>query len=180
MQEVPHQGFQIFECNESAALPLPLTVGGGGSLDSRSPFALPMSCLFTADAFRRTTLLAVMAALLLAQTLGLVHRVVHAPQSLHAASGTLAASLPAAVQAARTGIAEAGMASPHWWVRLFALHDGKACDAYDQRAHADFLWSHPPELCTQAVNHATRTAIPARQFAAQAVGYLARGPPALA
>jgi hypothetical protein len=136
--------------------------------------------VFTTDRLRRTTLWVVMAALLLAQTLGLLHRVVHVPHNMHAAPGLFAVPLPAAMPTAHADIEAAGMAGLHWLDRLFASHDGGACDAYDQLVHADFLWSHPPEICTQAVNHATRASVPAWQLAAQAAGYLARGPPALA
>jgi hypothetical protein len=136
--------------------------------------------VFTTDHLRRTSLWVVMAALLLAQTLGLLHRVVHVPHNVHAASGLFAVPLPAAMPTAHADIEDAGMAGLHWLDRLFASHDGEGCNSYDQLAHADFLWGHPAELCTQAANLAAPACNPAWHLAAQAAGYLARGPPALA
>jgi hypothetical protein len=125
-----------------------------------------MSRTLVPTPLRRTILLIVLAALLLSQALGLLHRVVHAPQGLPAVSVALAAGQ--------------GTADGHWLARLFAGHDANACDSYDQLAHADFLWGQPPELCTAAVSATVASSNPAWRLAAQAAGYLARGPPRLA
>ena len=115
---------------------------------------------------RRTILLIVAAALLLSQALGLLHRVVHAPQDGHAVA-VVAAAIPSEAVAP-------------WLDQLFAAHNADGCASYDQLAHADFLWGQPPEPCSAAPSAAARSCHPAWHLAAQAAGYLARGPPRLA
>ena len=139
-----------------------------------------MSEAFTTKRLRRATLFVVMAALVFAQTLGLLHRVVHAPPSTHAALNPFAVQVPVVVQAARADVAEQGPATLPWLDRLFAAHGDSGCESYDQLAHADLLWGDPPALCARAVNTTAPSADPAWQLAAQAAGYLARGPPLLA
>lgn len=156
-----------------------------------------MSRALTTTPFRRTILLVVAVALLLSQALGLMHRMVHAPDVGHAAhaahvvnhvgSGAFAAHLQAAELGAlalrgahATDEAAHGADCEHWLERLFATHDADACASYDQLAHADFLWSVPPQLAFAAVTTALRSCHPAWHLAAQAAGYLARGPPGLA
>ncbi len=135
----------------------------------------------TTGPLRRTILRVVMAALLLSQALGLLHRVAHEPPAaVHAVSAALAALQTTAVYTTRADAAEQGTAGGHWLGRLFAAHDADACASYDQLAHADFLWGQPPELFTPAATTAARSSNPAWQLAAQAAGYLARGPPRLA
>ena len=152
-------------------------------LDFRSPFTLPMRLSLTTARLRRTMLFIVMAALLLAQTLGLVHRVVHSPQALHMAFGASATSAPPGATDFQPSQADATPFAPahsRWLARLFAAHADSGCDSYDQLAHADFLWAHPPGLTEQAVRVSTPSFNPVWQLAAQAAGYLARGPPTLA
>lgn len=72
--------------------------------------------------------LALACALLFAQTLGLMHGVVHSPQS--AASGHASAALQAADQA------ESNPASGNWIDALFSSHHGdNDCRLYDQASH---------------------------------------------
>jgi hypothetical protein len=128
--------------------------------------------------FRRTTLWVVMFALVLAQSWGLLHRVVHAPQSERAsvgAPGAPFASISAPVMAERHD--EGAAPGLTWLERLFASHDRAACDSLDHIAHGDFLLGPPADICVAAVSQAVQVPNPAWQLAAQAAGYLARGPP---
>lgn len=115
-----------------------------------------------AHALRRTMLFVVMAALVLVQTLGLMHRVVHAPQAF------------LAVHAEATDRAKA---PGGWLARLYAAHEANGCESYDQLAHADFLWGCPAGTTAPAMSSATPSDNSGWQLAAQAAGYLARGPP---
>ena len=140
---------------------------------------------------RRTLLLAVMASLLLAQTLGLVHRVVHAPSAVQGAAGLLPAQASPALQAARAKVRDVSAAQTQahpqataqtrahrpWLERLFAAHEESGCESYDQLAHSDVLWQAPADFSAQPVTTGTPLPHPVRQLAAQAAGYLARGPP---
>lgn len=117
----------------------------------------------------RAILVIVSAAVLITQALGLLHRVVHAPQNGQAVHAVAAADSP--LPATQGG---------HGLDRLFAAHNAEGCASYDQLAHADFLWGPPPELCSAAPSAAASSRQPAWQLAAQAAGYLARGPPHLA
>lgn len=117
----------------------------------------------------RAILLIVSAALLITQALGLLHRVVHAPQD-----GQAVHAVAVAASAAPSKVVGLGLD------RLFAAHDTEACASYDQLAHADFLWAPPAELCSLALPGVAASHHPAWQLAAQAAGYLARGPPRLA
>ncbi len=101
-------------------------------------------------------------ALVLAQTLSLVHRIVHSPLALHATAPSGAPLTPPASD---------------WLKALFAGHSTEqGCELYDQLGHADFLavdavfvpLLHPGEA--RAPSH------PASHLAAQATGFLARGP----
>ena len=114
----------------------------------------------------RSLCMTLLVALALTQTLGLVHRIVHAPAVGHPAysmGGTVAAQ-------PSSGIG--------WLKSLFAGHSSEqGCDLYDQFSHADGIptvpaWTVPPEAGDRAI--AWHAALP---MAAQAAGYLARGPP---
>lgn len=125
---------------------------------------------------RRATLWAVMAALLIAQTLGLLHRIVHAPQAAHSGLSALAA---APQIADHTHAAAATPADTDWLERLFGTHEPTGCESYDQLSHADFLWSCAAPPTVQATSTGVPLSHPGWQLAAQAAGYLARGPPKL-
>ena len=106
---------------------------------------------------------ALIAALVLLQTLGLMHRIVHA--------GTAAAAVHA----------NAGVAPAAWAETLFAGHDkGSACALYDQllqpHAAVDTACAAKPAFAPPRPADQHR----AWQLALQAHGFLARGPPALA
>ena len=112
--------------------------------------------------FRRLACSTLLLALVLAQTLGLVHRIVHAPIGGHPA-----------MSASVSGAGDNG-----WLKALFAGHSSEqGCDLYDQLSHADALPQAPtaailvPDLDAVLPCHAVG------QAAAQAAGFLARGPP---
>ena len=117
------------------------------------------------EALRRALLAWTLVAFAIAQTLGAMHAVVHAPRLANPGA------LPHLVDASTT---------PGGWVaHLFAHHQNAdhACDLYDQLSHADLLPSvamiAPPVLppATVPAVHV------AWHLASQATGFLARGPP---
>ena len=115
---------------------------------------------------RRTLTHAVLLAFVLAQALGLMHRIVHAPML---------------GQAALHASAEAPQAEVSWLKVLFAGHHSeRACDLYDQTSHADLVCGDVPSLALQGSAAAADVIHPGWQLAAQAAGFLARGPPAQA
>lgn len=112
--------------------------------------------------FRRLACATLLFALVLAQTLGLVHRIVHAPIGGH----------PAISASAST------KAGTSWLKALFAGHSNEqGCDLYDQLSHADAV----PAASTAAILAHAFDAVPTwhsvGHLAAQAAGFLARGPP---
>jgi hypothetical protein len=110
----------------------------------------------TSPRLRAALIAALLAVLVLAQTLGALHRVAHA-----GGAGPVAAS-------------------GNWVLDLFAGHDHDgSCELFDQLTHGDALCAAPlPSLpLPQPGEPATRHA--AWQIAAQAAGFLARGPPLL-
>jgi hypothetical protein len=117
---------------------------------------------------RRPTALiaAVLVALVLVQSLGLLHRFAHAPRG------------PADVVSVSVSVA--GTATAGWLKTLFAGHDQDgACDVYDQLAHADLLAGVAPVTLPAIEPMPPATPHHAWQIAAQAAGFLARGPPSL-
>ena len=112
--------------------------------------------------FRRFACSTLLLALVLAQTLGLVHRIVHAPLGGHPAMS-----------------ASVSMTSSTGWLKaLFAGHSSEqGCDLYDQLSHADAV----PQAPTTAILVPDCNAVlgwhSVGRVAAQAAGYLARGPP---
>jgi hypothetical protein len=117
----------------------------------------------TSRRFRRTLYSIVLLALALAQTLGLVHRIVHSPLAVHAAGFAGASGTPT-----RTD----------WLQALFSGHaTEQGCHLYDQLSHSDLIHV---DVAVVPVLHDVPTydsTIPASHIAAQAVGFLARGPP---
>jgi hypothetical protein len=116
---------------------------------------------------RRLLAGAVLCALLLMQALGLLHRVLHA----HGPAPTL--GVPHAQEAAAP--------QQHLFEGLFAQHhDAQDCQVFDQLTQAD-----APALAITPVSGEPMAAMrlatsAAPDLAAQAAGYLARGPPASA
>lgn len=114
--------------------------------------------------FKRALIHGVLLAFVLAQALGLMHRIVHSPLLGQAA-----------VQAS----AEAPQAEVSWLKALFAGHDSeRGCDLYDQLNHADLACGDALSLALQEPTAAADVLHPGWQLAAQAAGFLARGPPA--
>lgn len=115
----------------------------------------------------------VLAALVLAQALGAMHRVAHTQGS--ARTGSLHATPYATQVAVADGASIAGRSM---LAALFAGHDVEhACDQYDQLTHADYV-----SITLAVVSVATLACAPTRfhagsQLAEQAAGFLARGPP---
>ena len=116
---------------------------------------------------RRSVLMLLMAALVLVQALGLMHRVVHVHAQLqHAAVPPLAAA------------GSATTAGDSWVKALFGNHDGERdCAQYDQLTHADLAWDSVPAIASRASGIGHGLCRPGWQLAAQAAGFLARGPP---
>jgi hypothetical protein len=113
--------------------------------------------------FKRALIASVLLAFVLAQALGLVHRVVHAPFMGHGAGHAAA---------------EAPQADVSRLKALFAGHDGeRGCDLYDQSSHADLVCGHTLVLALQGPGIGTEQLHPGWHLAAQAAGFLARGPP---
>lgn len=116
-----------------------------------------MQPLRSARRLRRIWLPPMLAALLFAQMLGLVHRVAHA----HAGTPTVVAAVPHAAT-------------------LFEAHSDASpeCRLYDQLMHADLVFG--ASLAVEALPALPPQAacIPAGRLAPQAAGFLARGPPA--
>ena len=111
---------------------------------------------------RRLVCSTLLVALVLVQTLGLVHRIVHAPIGGHPAASALASL--------ETGTG--------WLKALFAGHSSEqGCDLYDQLSHADAV----PAASASAILVHAFDAVPTwhsvGHLAAQAAGFLARGPP---
>ena len=143
---------------------------------------MPVTRQHLHGAVRRATWGLLVLALVAAQALGQWHRVVHAPgMPGHAAAHT------AHPHGDETHHDEAhgtrvdrhpAETAPSWAARLFdADGHAAACVLYDQLAHADGLPSLPV-LWLPPVWVAALTPWEGRwQIAAQAVGFLARGPP---
>lgn len=112
---------------------------------------------------------AMVALLLWVQALGLVHRVAHAPGVVRgvAAAPEAQVSTPSA------------QPQGDWFQALLPVHDSdRSCQLYDQLTHTDAA----PAAMLSVVEH-TAQATPqathrASCIAAQAAGFLARGPPA--
>jgi len=112
-------------------------------------------------------LLAFATVLVLMQTLGLMHAVVHSP----------AAAPAAQVEGAAAGVALPG---PRAVASLFNGHEaGSAtCGWYDHLLQPYTLPGLPALALPCDVPAAPAQAHDSRHFAAQALGFLARGPPA--
>lgn len=108
---------------------------------------------------RRVALPLLAAAMLMLQALGLWHSVVHAN------------GLGPVVHAH-------GEADEHADDSFAGHDDGDAqCRLYDQLAHADLVFGEAASFLCVHADGVSRAAVPAGRLAAQAAGFLARGPP---
>ena len=110
--------------------------------------------------------------LVFAQTLGALHRVVHAGGVTGASvSTTLAPNFESVRSAEFAGVSLDFEA-------LFVGHaDHEVCDQFDQLSHADLLsGSHAP-IALPLTGDMSTVAHPGWNLAEQAAGFLARGPP---
>jgi len=123
-----------------------------------------MSRLASLDAIRRSAFALLLIALVLVQTLGLMHRVVH---------------LHGRVQQNEAPAASVGGSSDSWVKALFEGHDSERdCAQYDQLSHGDAAWGSTAPTCCAAAALPVAVHHPGWHLAAQAAGFLARGPPA--
>jgi hypothetical protein len=110
----------------------------------------------TAPRLHAALIAAVLAMLVLAQSLGALHRVAH------------------------PGGDGAAPASGNWVMDLFAGHDHDGgCELFDQLTHGDALCAASVGPTASAEPAAPVARHAAWQIAAQAAGFLARGPPQL-
>ena len=125
-----------------------------------------MSPLASSLAVRRSVFALLLIALVLVQTLGLMHRIVHA----HGRSQT--AELPA--------VNVDGGSAESWVKALFEGHDSERdCAQYDQLSHGDLASGNVATTTSVAPELPVVAHHPGWHLAAQAAGFLARGPPAL-
>lgn len=117
-----------------------------------------------------TPLIFVIAVLmLLAQALGLVHRIAHPPASLRAVAASVEAQ-PSVT---------AGLPLAHWVQALLPAHNSdRSCQLYDQLTHADVAIGAMPAVASHSFGDLPQATHRASRLAAQAAGFLARGPPA--
>jgi hypothetical protein len=125
-----------------------------------------MSPLASSLAVRRSVFALLLIALVLVQTLGLMHRIVHA----HGRSSPV--EVPA--------VSVDGGSAESWVKALFEGHDSERdCAQYDQLSHGDLAWGSAVAITSAAAEQAVVVHHPGWHLAAQAAGFLARGPPAL-
>jgi len=117
----------------------------------------------------RTPLIFAMVALLLcAQALGLAHRLAHAPGAVRGV----------AVASEATLSTPAAQRSGHWLQALLPEHDSdRSCQLYDQLTHVDGAPDAALSVVAQTAHTAPEATHRASRLAAQAAGFLARGPP---
>ena len=115
---------------------------------------------------RRGLLWLVLFALVSAQTLGLMHRVVH-PSNIEHAAATVVAE-PAGAGEARS-----------WVAGLFGLHDDSGCRVFDQLGQGGFLPSVPVVLLPLLLPSFVLQWFQGEVLARWAALFDARGPPTL-
>lgn len=117
-----------------------------------------MQALRSAHRLRAAFAGALVVAVLVMQSLGLLHRVVHEVSGYPVVSGLVQLD-----DSKRT---------------LFN-HDAENCALYDQLTHADMLWSAPKPVVLDQRPMDVPQVHRAWHLAHQAAGFLARGPPSL-
>ena len=125
-----------------------------------------MHSFASSTTLRRSTFALLLVALVLVQTLGLMHRIVHAHGRAQ----------PGEVPAVSV---DAGGAES-WVKALFEGHDSERdCAQYDQMSHGDLACAGTAATTAVAAQPPVVVHHPGWHLAAQAAGFLARGPPAL-
>ena len=123
--------------------------------------------------------------MLLAQALWLLHRVAHPPAALRGA--TQAQAVPGVTQAQVVPVVTQAQVVPgatfagatDWTRALLPQHDNdRSCDLYDQLTHADAAAGAALDTATQPAVQPPAAIHRGSCIAAQAAGFLARGPPA--
>ena len=117
----------------------------------------------------RTPLIFAMAlCMLLAQALVMLHRIAHAPAAVRSVSQPQALAQAVGANTAA-----------HWIQALLPRHDSdRSCDLYDQLTHSDAAPGSSPGAATPSPDESPAAIHRASCLAAQAAGFLARGPPA--
>ncbi len=129
-----------------------------------------MSSLAASHAVRRSAFALLLVALVVVQTLGLMHRIVH----LHGRSQSSDAPVVGVINVA----GDTGQSS--WVKALFEGHDSERdCAQYDQLSHGDLASGNVATTTSVAPELPVVAQHPGWHLAAQAAGFLARGPPAL-
>lgn len=114
---------------------------------------------------RAALVVAVLLALVLAQSLGRMHRLAHVNLATQAVPGTVWS-----YQATST--------TGDWLQALFGWHHHKSdCESYDQLTHGDALKSVAAAVQPMPAPAGPLVVHRAWNLAAQAAGFLARGPP---
>ena len=117
---------------------------------------------------RTPLIFAVALCMLLAQALVMLHRIAHAPAAVRSVS-----------QSQVLAQAVGANTAAHWIQALLPQHDSdRSCDLYDQFTHFDAATDSSPAAQMQAPDEPVAVAHRASCLAAQAAGFLARGPPA--
>ncbi len=128
-----------------------------------------MSTLAAFHTVRRSAFALLLVALVVVQTLGLMHRIVH----LHGRSQPLDAPVVNVVSVV-------GDTGESWVKALFEGHDSERdCAQYDQLSHGDLAWGSAATTASATPELPVVAHHPGWHLAAQAAGFLARGPPAL-
>lgn len=141
-----------------------------GMLAASHPAAMSLTARHRSP--RTALIVAVLAALVLAQALGLMHGIAHFQRAAAVAGAMVAADAP---QAAASEPPPSG-----WLQALFTGHDRDGgCELYDQLSHADVLCGVPALHLPSALPPAPAPGPGSGQLAQQAAGFLARGPPVL-
>lgn len=130
-------------------------------LDCAACLALRMNVRNPSCRLRRSVVAVVLMALAFAQTLGLMHRIVHAPVLVAAGVARLHASAPL-----------------HGLQALFAGHGSdQGCHLYDQSSHPDLATVIAPVFALLDTVETPAPIHTSTHVAVQAAGFLARGPP---
>jgi hypothetical protein len=114
-------------------------------------------------------------AMLAVQTLSLLHGVAHSARWSHASTDPTCPATALALRAAPKSLASQRPGS--WLDGLFGGAAGHDCKAFDQASQGDLIGAVAPSLVVASLPEVPPCTSFARQHAAPAPGFLARGPP---